>query len=142
MTTWLLVEDEAPITELILAMFEIWGIESLSFVNGEQAMAWIDDVQSGRYSGELPELALLDILLPGEYTGSDVAHKMSNTPQLRHVAKVMTTTIKLTPEEKEKVIRKTKYDKWLPKPIPVGDELRTILDDVIRKKHPPQQGDV
>ena len=59
------VEDEPDIYEVLLAMFEMWGIDGVAFVDGDEAVAWIDDVDSGRYRGELPELALLDIRCRG-----------------------------------------------------------------------------
>lgn len=59
----MVVEDEPDIYEVLLAMFEMWGIEGVAFVDGEEAIAWIDDVDNGRFQGELPELALLDIRL-------------------------------------------------------------------------------
>lgn len=33
MTTWMVVENEPDIYEVILAMFEIWGIEGIGFVS-------------------------------------------------------------------------------------------------------------
>ena len=60
----MVVEDEPDIYDVLLAMFEIWGIEGVAFVDGAEAVAWIENVDQGRVRGELPELAILDIRLP------------------------------------------------------------------------------
>ena len=46
MSTWMVVEDEPDIYEVLLAMFGIWGIEGVAFVDGEEAVSWIEDVQT------------------------------------------------------------------------------------------------
>jgi CheY-like chemotaxis protein len=54
----MVVEDEPDIYEVLLAMFEVWGIEGVAFVDGAEAVAWINDVDAGRVQAELPELAI------------------------------------------------------------------------------------
>ena len=51
MSAWMVVEDEPDIYDLLLAMFEMWGIEGVAFVDGEEAVAWIEDVENGRVKG-------------------------------------------------------------------------------------------
>ena len=41
MSTWMVVEDEPDIYDVLLAMFEIWGIEGVAFVDGGEAVGWI-----------------------------------------------------------------------------------------------------
>ena len=62
--TWMVVEDEPDIYDVLLAMFELWGIEGVAFVDGGEAISWVDAVDEGRVHGDLPELAILDIRLP------------------------------------------------------------------------------
>ena len=76
LSTWIVVEDEPDIYEVLLAMFGIWGIEGVAFVDGEEAVSWIEDVDDKRFQGELPELALLDIRLPGEINGPAVGERL------------------------------------------------------------------
>jgi CheY-like chemotaxis protein len=127
----MVVEDEPDIYEVLLAMFEMWGIEGVAFVDGEEAVAWIDDVDSGRFRGELPELALLDIRLPGAINGVAVAARLRKSPILGEIAVVLSTAYRLTPDEEAKVMAEAGADKILYKPLPKFNELQQILEDVI-----------
>lgn len=130
----MVVEDEPDIYEVLLAMFEMWGIEGVAFVDGEEAVAWIEDVDNGRFKGELPELALLDIRLPGEMTGIDVGKRLRQSPILGKIAIVLTTGFTLEAENKEEAMKVTQADLWLPKPLPKFNELQGTLESVIAKR--------
>lgn len=135
----MVVEDEPDIYEVLLAMFEMWGIEGVAFVDGEEAIAWIDDVDNGRFQGELPELALLDIRLPGEINGVMVGERLRKSPILGNIAIVLTTAYKLSPEEQEEAMKKSQADLWLPKPLPKFNELQDILEKVIAERRAKKQ---
>ena len=135
----MVVEDEPEIYELLLAMFEMWGIEGVAFVDGEEAVAWIEDVNHNRFQGELPELALLDIRLPGEIDGIQVGEQLRKSPVLGKIAIVMTTAFKLTEAEKTEALTQTEADLWLPKPLPVFKELQSILEKVIAERRAKNQ---
>lgn len=130
----MVVEDEPDIYEVLLAMFEMWGIEGVAFVDGEEAVAWIDDVDNSRFQGELPELALLDIRLPGDIDGIRVGERLRQSPILGNVAIVMTTAFVLSETEKEEAIEKAGADYWLQKPLPKFNELQGILEKVIAER--------
>lgn len=138
----MVVEDEPDIYEVLLAMFEMWGIDGVAFVDGEEAVAWIDDVDHGRFQGELPELALLDIRLPGEINGIMVGERLRKSPILGDIAMVMTTAYKLPPEEQAQAMLKAGADKWLPKPLPKFTELQSILEQVIAERRSHSNGKV
>ena len=127
----MVVEDEPDIYEVLLAMFEMWGIEGVAFVDGEEAVAWIEDVDNDRFQGELPELALLDIRLPGEINGVAVGERLRNSRILGNIAIVLTSAFKLTPEEHKQAMDTAAADYWLPKPLPKFNELQGILENVI-----------
>lgn len=131
MSTWMVVEDEPDIYEVLLAMFEMWGIRGVAFVDGEEAVAWIDDVDNGRFRGELPELALLDIRLPGPISGAMVGERLRKSPVLGQISIVLTTAYKLTVDEEVEVIARAGADKLLYKPLPRFNELQRLLEDVI-----------
>jgi CheY-like chemotaxis protein len=136
----MVVEDEPDIYEVLLAMFEMWGIEGVAFVDGEEAVSWIDDVDNGRFQGELPELALLDIRLPGKITGPMVGERLRKSPVLGHMAIVLTTAYKLTAEQEKEVIATAGADQLIYKPLPKFNELQRLLEKVIaqrRAKMPP-----
>ena len=115
-------------------MFGIWGIEGVAFVDGEEAVSWIDDVDNGRFQGELPELALLDIRLPGEIDGASVGERLRNSKTLSDVAMVLTTAYKLTPEEEKAILIKSGADKLVYKPLPKFGELQSLLEGTIGER--------
>lgn len=134
MSTWMVVEDEPDIYEVLLAMFEMWGIEGAAFVDGEEAIAWIDDANKSTASVELPELALLDIRLPGNISGSAVGDKLRKSPVLNNIAVVLITAYRLSPEQEKAVMLEAGADKLLYKPLPKFHELKRILEDVITER--------
>ena len=134
MSTWMVVEDEPDIYEVLMAMFGIWGIDGVAFVDGEEAMAWIEDVDNKRFQGELPELALLDIRLPGEIQGPDVGERIRKSPLLKDMAIVFATAYKLTPDEEKAIMDQTQADKLIYKPLPKFADLQKLLEDTITNR--------
>lgn len=134
MSTWMVVEDEPDIYEVLLTLFEMWGIEGVAFVDGEEAASWIEDVNQGRFQGELPELALLDIRLPGAVSGPMVGAKLRQSPLLQNITIVLTTAYRLTAEEEKEVIEQAGADKLIYKPMPRFNELKNELESVIAKR--------
>jgi CheY-like chemotaxis protein len=130
--TWMVVEDEPDIYDVLLAMFEIWGIEGVAFVDGAEAISWIENVDQNRVRGELPELAILDIRLP-EVSGPEVGHRLRQSPILGNMAIVLITAYRLAPEEEQEVIAQAQADLLMYKPLPAMPELRQKMDGVIAK---------
>ena len=133
MSTWMVVEDEPDIYEVLLAMFEMWGIDGLAFVDGEEAINWIEEVDQKRFDGFLPELAILDIRLPGRITGTMVGERLRKSAIMKDVAIVMTTAFNLTPEEEKQVLEQSGADKLIYKPLPRFSELRDMLEEIVEK---------
>jgi CheY-like chemotaxis protein len=129
----MVVEDEPDIYDVLLAMFEIWGIEGVAFVDGAEAVAWIEDVDKGNAVGELPELAILDIRLP-EVPGPEVGARLRKSDRLGKIAVVMITAYRLSPEEEEQVKARAQADTLMYKPLPAMPELRKILDHIIARR--------
>jgi CheY-like chemotaxis protein len=137
--TWMVVEDEPDIYDVLLAMFEIWGIEGVAFVDGAEAVAWIENVDQGRVRGELPELAILDIRLP-EVSGPEVGSRLRESPVLGDIAIVLITAYRLSPEEEDNVIAQAQADLLMYKPLPTMIELREKMDGVVVKhKRTPEE---
>lgn len=130
MPTWMVVEDEPDIYDVLLAMFEIWGIDGVAFVDGGQAVNWIDDVDQGRVRGELPELAILDIRLP-TLNGPEVGQRLRRSPILKNMAIILITAYRLSPSEEKAVIQQADANLLMYKPLPGMPELRATLDQVI-----------
>jgi CheY-like chemotaxis protein len=126
----MVVEDEPDIYDVLLAMFEIWGIEGIAFVDGAEAVAWIEDVDRGSVTGELPELAILDIRLP-EVSGPEVGARLRKSGRLGRIAVVLITAYRLNKEEEEQVKARAQADTLMYKPLPPMPELRKILAQII-----------
>jgi CheY-like chemotaxis protein len=131
--TWMVVEDEPDIYDVLLAMFELWGIEGVAFVDGPEALAWIDAVDEGRVRGDLPELAILDIRLP-ESSGPEVGKRLRQSPILKNIAIILITAYRLSAEEEREAIEMAQADKLMYKPLPAMPELREVLDEMISKR--------
>ena len=131
MTTWMVVEDEPDLYELVLAMYETLGVDGVSFTNGEDAIAWIEDVENGLYPGELPELALIDIRLPGKVDGPMVGGRLRKSPQLEHIGIVLMTAYRLSPKQEQDYINKSKCNTLLYKPLPMLDEFAHVMNVVL-----------
>ncbi|MFZ4814279.1 MAG: response regulator [Phototrophicaceae bacterium] len=132
MATWMVVEDEPDIYEVLLLMLEAFGVEGLAFVDGEEALDWIDDVEGGRYYGEMPEVALLDIRLPGKIDGLMVGARLRNSNGFAARIKiVLVTAYKLSPIEEAAALNSSGADLILYKPIPRFDELRRQIDSIV-----------
>nr|PZN52256.1 MAG: hypothetical protein DIU68_14885 [Chloroflexota bacterium] len=130
----MVVEDEPDIYEVLLAMFEMWGIEGVAFVDGEEAVTWIEEVDKGQFLGELPELALLDIRLPGAISGPMVGDRLRKSPLLEHITVVLTTAYKLSPEQERQAIEQAGADKLIYKPLPKFHDLKRLLEDLIAQR--------
>lgn len=133
MTTWMVVEDEPDLYELVLAMYETLGVDGVSFTNGEDAIAWIEDVENGLYPGELPELALIDIRLPGSSDGSMVGARLRESKPLKHIGIVLMTAYRLSPKQEQTYIDQSHCNAILYKPLPTLDEFERIMHTVLGK---------
>jgi CheY-like chemotaxis protein len=129
------VEDEPGIYDVLLAMFEMWGIEGVAFVDGEEAIAWIDELdRSSRLPAEMPELALLDLRLPGPIQGEAVGARIRKSPHLKHIAIVLVTAYKLTVEEEAYMLRTAGADRLIYKPFPKFQDFKPLLESIIAQR--------
>lgn len=134
MRAWLVVEDEPSIYDVLHTMFQMWGVEGIAYNDGEEAIAFINDVDSGKFRGELPELAVLDIRLPGKYDGVDVGARLRRSPKLRHIAIVLITAYVLAESEQKECMTRGGADDLIRKPLPRPAEFRRRLEAVIEAR--------
>lgn len=127
MTSWMLVEDEPDLYEMLLAMTQTMGVNGIAFSTGEEAVDWIEDVDAGMFQGELPVLALLDVRLPGEISGPMVGARLRQSKPLGHIRTILITAYRLSPTEEATLIKEAGADLLLYKPLPAFRELETIL---------------
>lgn len=133
MTTWMVVEDEHDLYEMVLAMYELMGVDGLAFIGGEEAIAWIEEVEAGDFTEELPELALLDLRLPGRVSGIDIGARMRSSPQLHDVPLVLMTAYRLSPKDEDAILAETGAEMLLYKPLPDYDSLRDLFFEVVTR---------
>lgn len=131
MTTWMVVEDEPDLYDMVLAMYSTMGVDGLSFVTGEEAIEWIDDLENGHASDELPELVLLDIRLPGDINGIEVGARLRQSPFLQDIAIVLMTAYKLSPREEKRFMEQAGANLLLYKPLPKLHDLEVMLKDLV-----------
>lgn len=130
----MVVEDEPNIYELLMAMFDMWGIAGRAFIDGEEAISWIDDVDRDLYKGDLPELVLLDLRLPGDVQGTDVGERLRESQKLSLVPIVVITAFTFSAEDREEIERRVQPDLWLEKPLPKFNQLQSVLEETIAKR--------
>jgi len=132
-STWMVVEDEPDLYDTLLALFEIWSIDGVAFTNGTDAVKWVDDVDAGSADTNIPELAILDIRLPG-VTGPEIGERIRKSPILKDVAIVLTTAYHLTPQDEQRHIEKAQADALMYKPLPKPADFRAALQVAIAKR--------
>ena len=131
MTTWMVVEDEYDLHEMVLAMYELMGVDGLAFIEGEEVIAWLEEVESGAFTENLPELALLDIRLPGEVDGISVGTRIRQSPALQQMPIVLMTAYKLSPQEEDDILNETGAELLIYKPLPDYETMRDLLFEVV-----------
>jgi two-component system phosphate regulon response regulator PhoB len=120
----LVVEDEPSIHELISINLGMAGYEVIVAESAEQALSLIRD--------ELPDLALLDWMLPGA-SGIDLARQLRSEPRTRELPIIMLTA---RGEEQDKLRGlETGADDYITKPFSVR-ELEARIKAVLRRRAP------
>ena len=133
MKPWLVVEDEEDIRNIVKVMFTAWGHTSMDFRDGNQTFAWLDTVEAGTFQGDLPELALLDIKMPGP-RGNEIARRMRALDQFKTIPIVLMTAFTLEDQERQSMVRDDGVDYIINKPLPDFFELKKQLEEVFEKK--------
>jgi len=133
MKPWLVVEDEEDIRNIVKVMFQVWQHTPMAFRNGHEAWRWLDEVESGRFNGDLPELALMDIRMPG-HKGHEIARRIRSLKPLQQIPIVLMTAFSLTESERAEMLREYGVDHIIYKPLPDLFELKETLDTVSERK--------
>ena len=133
MKPWLVVEDESDIRTIVTVLFTAWGYTPMEFKDGHEAFKWLDEVEAGTYGGELPEIALMDIRMPGHF-GTDIARRMRNIEALKHLPIVLMTAFPINDPNVKAVVENKVIDHIIPKPLPEMFELKSILENVRAQK--------
>ena len=123
--TWLLVEDDPDIRTVVAVMMQLWGETALALPDGNAAWKWLDTVEGGS-AHDLPDLALMDIRMPG-HTGDQIAARIRQTERLKHIPIILMTAFSLTDAEVNTMKEKVGIDHLIKKPLPDMDDFKTTL---------------
>lgn len=130
---WLIAEDEADIRNLVGIMCQVWGHTPLTFETGQKVWDWLDEVEAGKVSANLPDFALMDIRMPGR-RGNEIAARMRDVEKIKHIPIVLMTAFVLSEDEIDRLRQDFGVDHVINKPLPDFDRLGIILHDIIKKK--------
>ena len=128
--TILVVEDEPAIQDLIQINLQMGGYRVLTHTNAEDAIKGIQH--------ELPDLALLDWMLPG-MSGIELARRLRGDSRTRSLP-IILLTAKGEEEDKLKGLE-TGADDYITKPFSVK-ELEARIKAVLRRRAPELTQDV
>ena len=143
MTPWLIVEDEPDIYATLVAMSELIGDGGVAFTDAEEAVTWIDEVDSGE-AGHVeikPHLALLDIRLPGELSGADVSARLRQSPTFANIAIVLITAYRLSEAEEDEIMQHSGADLLMYKPLPRIPEFQALVKPLLEREAVPSNKD-
>jgi DNA-binding response OmpR family regulator len=135
--TWLIVEDDPEIRNLVAVMMQVWGETPIALPDGNAAWRWLDSIVDGTFKGELPELALMDIRMPG-HTGDQISARMRETERIKHIPIILMTAFTLTESEVQSMVDRAGIDRVIKKPLPDMDEFRATLYRVRDEKRKSQ----
>jgi CheY-like chemotaxis protein len=99
-----------------------------------QAMSWLDEVK--RQAAPLPELAILDIRMPGPH-GHEIAQRLRRLGQTANTPICIMTAFRFDGDERKQINEMASPDLYLAKPLPEPNELRTMLEEIIQKRAAP-----
>lgn len=133
MTTWMVVEDEPGLYDMVLTMYSLMGVHGVAFTSGEDALDWIDAVDSGQFADEIPQLAMLDIRLPGQVDGVAVGERMRRSPVLKNTRIVMMTAYILSPKDETEIREAIHPEEFLSKPLPEFEQLKRLLFEIAKQ---------
>lgn len=135
---WMVAEDDPVIRSILKMLLTLWEVEALMFEDGHQAWQWLDKVERGQYRHALPEVALLDVRMPG-HLGHEVGQRMRSISATSAIPQVIMTAYQLSKEDKEIIEEAAHPEHLIAKPFPSLDDLRDLLEQTIQASTPKQK---
>ena len=123
------VEDDSSIRDLMIYALRTSGFEAQGFNDGEELFTALDQI---KVNDGLPELIMLDIMLPGE-DGLEILRKLRNNPETSNIPVIMATA---KGTEFDKVIGlDTGADDYLTKPFGMMEMVSRVKAVLRRTNH-------
>ena len=121
------VEDERNIRELLIYTLETTGFKARGFGNGNELMKALKE--------EIPELILLDIMLPGD-DGYTILEQLKSMPSVKDVPVIMVTA---RGEDFEKIMGlDIGADDYIIKPFSAGEVMARVRA-ILRRMQPREE---
>lgn len=136
MPSWMLIEDEADIRNVVKVMFQVWGNNVIEFSNGNDAMAFIEEVDEGKHQDGLPTLVLSDIRMPGP-NGNEIAHRIRQSPILKEIPIILMTAFQLSESEQVSFRTNDGVNRIIFKPLPDFDKFHQMIMEVVNGTYEP-----
>ncbi len=138
MVSWMLVEDEEDIRNIVKVMFQVWGYSVIEFSNGNDAVKFIEEINDGTYTGEIPQLLLSDIRMPGP-NGNEVAHRVreSTHDEFKAIPIILMTAFQLSESEQNAFRTNDGVNRIIFKPLPDFDKFNQMIMDVVNGTYQP-----
>lgn len=102
------VEDEIEIAELLRLVLACPQVELYTAATGREGLHLIEDVR--------PDLAILDVMLPGDLDGWDVFDALRADPAFEALPIIVLTVLRQQPERRE-LFRDAAHNLFLAKPF-------------------------
>ena len=128
--TWLVVEDDPAIRDVIETMCELWEFDVITFKDGFEATEYL---KKDAPLKPLPDIALLDIRMPGPW-GHEISARIREHATLKNIGIILMTAYELPGSDEDQYLRASGADHLLYKPLPAMDELLKKIDEVIAKR--------
>ncbi|NDJ53362.1 MAG: response regulator [Chloroflexi bacterium] len=128
--TWMIVEDDPAIRDVLETMCELWDFDALIFTDGFKAMEYLSKEELG---DKRPALALLDIRVPGPW-GHEISARIREHPDLNNIGIILMTAYELPGPDKEEYLIRSGADRLIYKPLPSMDELLQLVTDVLEAR--------
>ena len=121
----LVVDDDPDFVEITRMILEARGYQVISAMNGNQALANMQQVR--------PDLVILDVMMPGMLDGLDVTRKMQADAELRDIPVIMVSSIASSPyADMFPTDEYLSVDAWISKPVQPDDLLKTVQQCLTR----------
>jgi DNA-binding response OmpR family regulator len=127
---WMVAEDDPILRSILRMMLTLWEVESLVFEDGHQAWAWLDQVERGSYTQPMPEVALLDVRMPG-HLGYEIGQRMRGIAATSAIPLLIMTAYHLSAQDKAVIVEAAHPDYLVPKPFPSMDDFQSLIESAI-----------
>jgi CheY-like chemotaxis protein len=117
----LIVEDEAPIRELLVVLLGAHGYRTATAANGQQALTRID--------AERPDLVLTDVMMP-VMSGLELCRQLKDDPQTAGIPVILTSAV----DARHTIAAGA--DAFVPKPFDL-DRVEALIDSYLVVRRPP-----